>query len=145
MESAKGKLTNKETGNSLVFSINPSEFRLSKGFEFEVQPCLGQSAPLVSFKSGGAGTLTFQLVFDKDADSQCDLKKVTSFLKSLNTIKESTKSVPLVEFSMGSFTYLGYVAKYVADATRFNNQGDPTCVRLDVTLISNAEQEQNGK
>lgn len=139
-----GKLSNTETGKELSFSINPTEFVMNRSFEFQLEPQLGQPAPLVAFRCGGLTNLSFDLVFDQDADKDCDLKKVEAFLADLNTINKDTRSVAPLEFTMGSFGFKGYMSAYTLQAVRFNEQGDATSLRLSASLISTGEFEQKG-
>ena len=134
--SSKGKLTNAVTNESLAFHINPTQYTLSQSFGFHVEPCLGQPAPLVSFRSGEAATLAFQLIFDKDAEKDSDPKKLATFFKNLNKIDEPKKSVAEVVFTYGSFTFRGYVSKYTLTHTRFDAQGAATSATADVVLLS---------
>lgn len=137
----KGKLTNAVTNETLAFGINPSQYTLSQSFGFNVEPCLGQAAPLVSFKSGELTTLHFQLIFDKDAEKEADPKKLTAFFKALNKIDEPKKSVPEVTFTYGSFTFRGFVSKYTIQHLRFDAQGTPTSASADVTMLSSGGYE----
>jgi len=137
----KAKLTNAVTNESLALTINPTQYTLAQGFSFNVEPCLGQPAPLVSFKSGEAATLTFQLIFDKDAEKDADPKKLATFFKNLNKIDEPKKSVAEVTFSYGGFSFKGFVSKYTLHHTRFDAQGAATSATADVTMISSGGYE----
>lgn len=137
----KGKLTNAVTNETLALTINPTQYTLAQSFGFNVEPCLGQAAPLVSFKSGELTTLTFQLIFDKDAEKESDPKKLATFLKNLNKIDEPKKSVPEVVFTYGTFTFKGFISKYTLQHTRFDAQGTPTNASADVTMLSSGGYE----
>src|SRR4051812_34570432 len=100
MEASIGKLKNTEGGTELPFVLTPAEYRLSRNLDFSVEPCLGQSAPVVAYRSGGAAELALQLAFDQDADKACDVKKVHTFLRDINKVLPKTKSVPVVEFTL---------------------------------------------
>ena len=141
MQTAKGKLTNKDSGEALKFSLNPTDFRLSRQFDYHVEPCLGQHAPMVAFRSGGASLLSFQLRFDKDVDKDCNMKNVDSFIRALNKVDENKKSAPHMEFTLGSFRFLGYTTSLNVHTTRFDDHGEPTSLALDLTLISSGEYE----
>lgn len=140
-ENTKGKLTNKDSGESLAFSMNPTEVKMARGFDLTVEPALGQPAPIVGFRCGGATQLSFQVRFDKDADSACDPTKVETFLKSLNKIKDSTRSAPKLEFQMGKLTFKGYAQSYMCTRHRFDDKGDATSLSLDMTILSTGEYE----
>ncbi len=144
METTSGKIKNRDTGEELVFSVNPTEYHFSRNFDYNVEPCLGQAAPMVSYRSGGASELTSQLIFDQDADSKLDIKKLNTFVKNLNKISTDTKSTPLLEFSMGSFVFAGYARRLSFHGVRFDARGDVTSARLDLALVSNGDYE-NGK
>ena len=141
MQHTLGKLTNKDGGGTLEFSLNPTDLKLSRSFEYNVEPCLGQASPLVSFKGAQPSSLSFQLKFDKDIDKKSDPKAATEFLKGLNVVKADTMSVPVVEFTLGSLNFRGYVSSYQMNASRFDDKGDAVSVSIDFTLISNGETE----
>jgi hypothetical protein len=136
-----GKLKNLDGGKELKFSLNPSDFKLSKSFEFHSEGCQGQSAPLVSFKSGGHATLSFDLCFDVETDSDCKMKDVRAFLESLNIVHEKNQSVPQLEFGMGTFTFKGYASQATFHALRFNATGEITMAKVSFNLISSGEYE----
>jgi len=144
MSAPAGKLTNKDSGEALAFSLNPTEYRLHRQFEVNVESCVGQAAPMVAYRGGGATQLSFSLRYDKDADPKCDPKKIGSFLKGLNKVDEAKKSTPLVEFTMGSFSFVGLVQSVTYLPTRFDDKADVTSAKLDFTLVSNGDYE-NGK
>ena len=141
MESASGKLKNKDTGEELPFSLNPTEYHLTRAFTFAVEPCLGQSSPVLSFQSGMPTELSCQLIFDEDADSKLDSGKVHTFIGHLNHVNPDTKSVPLLEFSMGGFVFRGYTRSFSFHPVRFNAKGDATSSRFEFTLLSNGDYE----
>ncbi len=141
MQTAKGKLTNKDSGDALKFSLNPTDFRLSRNFDFHVEPCLGQNAPMVAFRSGGPSQLSFQLRFDKDVDKDCNMKTVDSFLRGLNKVDETKKSAPHLEFTLGSFRFLGYTTSLSVHTTRFDDHGEATSISIDFSMISSGEYE----
>lgn len=144
MEPTPGKLKNRDTGEELAFALNPTEYRLARSLEYTVEPCLGQAAPVVAYRSGGAAELGFELVFDQDAEPRGEVKKVQTFLQNLNKVQAGTKSVPLVEFTLGTFTFRGYVRQYTYRPVRFDAQGNATSARLACTVLSNGDYE-NGK
>lgn len=141
MNDNKGKITNKDSGDSLPFSIAPIDFKLSRHFDYAVSSCVGQSAPIVGYKAGSAAQLAFQLRFDKDVDKDFNSKDLDGFVKSLNKVDETKKSTPVVEFTMGQFLFKGFVSSYSFSANRFDSKGAITAAALDVTLISNGEFE----
>lgn len=140
-ETSKGKLTNKDTNESLAFSLNPTEIKMSRAFDLQIEPCLGAPAPVVSFRCGGATQLSFNIRFDKDADNSCDPTKVDTFLKSFNQIKESTRSAPKVEFQMGNLKFVGYLLAHTTTRHRFDDKCNVTCLTLDATILSSGEYE----
>jgi hypothetical protein len=140
-ETAKGKLTNKDSNEALAFSLNPSEVKMSRTFDLEVEPCLGSPSPIVSFRCGGATQLSFCIRFDKDADPGCDPAKVETFLKSLNKIKSDTRSAPKLEFTLGGLKFVGYAQTYTTTRHRFDDKGEATSLSLDLSLISTGEYE----
>jgi len=140
-ETAKGKITNKDSGESLPFSLNPTEVKINRAFDLQSEPCLGSATPVVSFRCGGASQLSFLVRFDKDADNACDPAKVETFLKGLNKIKESTRSAPKVEFQFGSLKFVGFVSQYTSVRHRFDDKGEVTSLSLDISILSTGEFE----
>jgi hypothetical protein len=91
-EPTAGKLKNTVTNEELPFSMNPAEYHLSRGFDYAVEPCLGQPAPLVAFRSGHAAELSFHLIFDRDADRNADPKKAIAFVRALGNVDAASQS-----------------------------------------------------
>ncbi len=138
-----GKLTHKDSGKELAFSLNPTAFRLNRAFDYEVEPRLGQPSSLISFRSGGLTQLSCDLIFDKDVDKDCDLPAVEAFTRALNKINTDTKSVSLVEFCMGQFRFSGYVLTFALQLLRFDTQGAATRAGLAIQLVSDGAYEES--
>jgi hypothetical protein len=88
--------------------------------------------------------LNFNLVFDSDIDKNFEIKTVDSFLKATNKINKETDSTPIVEFTMGSFTFRGYIKNYSYNPIRFDSKGNTTSIKIGMTILSNGDYE-NGK
>lgn len=140
-EPTAGKLKNMVTGEELPFAMNPTDYAVTRGFDYAVEPCLAQPAPLVAFRSGHAAEMAFHLVFDRDVDKNADLKKVAAFVKKLGEVDSATKSVPAIEFQLGSFVFRGYPRTLSFAPYRFDGQGNPTGAKVDVSLLSNGDYE----
>lgn len=140
-ETAKGKITNKDSNEALAFSLNPTEVKMGRTFDLQVEPCLGSPAPVVSFRCGGATQLSFSVRFDKDADSACDPAKVETFLKGLNKIKADTRSAPKIEFTLGTLKFTGFAQNYSTVRHRFDDKGEATSISLDLSILSTGEYE----
>jgi len=141
VEPTAGKLKNSVSGEELPFAMNPTEYNVTRGFDYAVESCLGQPAPLVAFRSGHAAEISFHLTFDRDIDKNLDLKKVSAFLRALGKVDAATKSVPVVEFTLGSFVFRGYPRQLAFGPYRFDGQGNPTGARIDISLLSNGDYE----
>jgi hypothetical protein len=139
MEPTKGKLTNKDGGQVLKFSMNPNSYQLTRGFDFAVEPRLGHGHPVVAYRSAGAAQLSFSLRFHKDTDKDFSPDDVMKFLKALGTINEATRSAPALEFNMGSFIFTGYASQVTLQVTQFDGQGNTLAMGLDLTLLSTGE------
>lgn len=139
MDKGAGKLINCDSQAELPFSILPSEFRVENQFDFTIEHCLGQSSPIVSFQSGGEKNLHVHLVFDRDADEKLDLSKVTRFIHDIEKINQKTKSIPVLNFKMGSFSFKGYAKKLNWTSARFDKNGDSSVLKIDLTLIHSEE------
>ncbi len=141
MDPVLGKLKNRVSGEELPFCVNPTDYRLTRTFNFDVDSCLGQPAPVVSYREGGASELTSHLIFDTDANPNTDIQKLKNFVKNLNKIDSETRSTPVLEYVMGNFNFKGYVKSYGFHASRFNARGEVTHAVLSLALISNGEFE----
>lgn len=141
MEPIKGKLTNTVSSEELKFAINPSEYSLSQGFSFQAEACVGQPAPLISFRSGEGATLSFKLIFDRDTDKDAEPQKLIKFVRAINKVDETSRSVPEICFSYGEFSFTGFVTKYSLSVQRFDQKGAPTSVIADIALISSGAYE----
>lgn len=143
MEVTKGKLKNTKSGKECVFAANPSQYELAQSYDFAMETQLAQSAPLVAFRCGGAATLSFALVFDRDMGIADDsLKNVQGFLAELNEVDPDTASVPVIEFKMGALLFKGYVRSYRWNVNRFDPKGEPLSARLELELISDGTYEK---
>lgn len=141
METAKGKLTNKEDGQVLKFSVNPTSYQLTRAFDYAVEPKLGEGHPVVAYRSAGASQLSFHLHFDKDIDRDFNSETILKFLTALGKIHETKASTPALEFNFGSVTFTGYASQVTLQATRFDAQGNPVRLGLDLTLLSSGEEK----
>jgi hypothetical protein len=136
-----GKLKNIDGGKELTFSMNPTDFKLSKSYEFLSEPCQGQPAPLIAFKSGGHAHLSFELTFDSDTDKDFKVKDLRSFLDSLNVVHDKNQSVPQLEFNLGSFAFKGYATQVSLHAYRFDGASEIAGAKVAFTLVSTGEYE----
>jgi hypothetical protein len=142
MEVTKGKMKHIDSGSELVFGINPSQFELSQTFDFALEPRIASPSPLVSFRCGGAATLKFSLVFDRDAGAAEDaIKKVQRFLQEAHQVDTETQTVSAVDIKLGSMAFRGFIRSYRFTATRFDPKGEPLSARLDMELISDGSYE----
>lgn len=140
-EPTAGKLKNLVTNDELAFAMNPTDYQVTRGFDYAVEPCLGQPAPLVAFRSGFAAEMNFSLLYDRDVDKAIDLKKVTAFVRELGKVDPKTKSVPAIEFSYGGFVFRGFPRTLGFAPYRFDAEGHPTGAKLTVSLLSNGDYE----
>lgn len=140
-EPTPGKLTNMVTKEELPFALNPTDYQVNRGFDYAVEPCLGQPAPLVAYRSGHAAEMSVGLLYDRDVDKNTDLKKVAAFVRALGKVDAASKSVPAVEFSYGGFVFRGYPRTIGFAPYRFDAQGNPTGAKVTVSLLSNGDYE----
>lgn len=139
-----GKIKNVDTGETLSFQMNPSDYHVDHSLEFRATPVLGTSAPVVSFRSGGPALLSVRLVFDVDLGGKDAVKKVMPFLKGAQTVQAATRSVPTLEFRMGTFVFKGFLKRYRYAAQRFDSKADPMAVLLEADLVSDGSFEKEG-
>ncbi len=141
MEVTKGKLVNQTTKGELLFAINPSEYRIETGFDYAVEPRVGQPASVVAFRSGSPTKLSFTLILDKDADDKLNFSKVDQFLKSLHKVEDATQSVPKVQFKMGALHFTGFVRRYDLRVFRFDAKGEMSGAKVDFEVLSDGTYE----
>lgn len=125
---------------TLEFKVAPLQYTIEKNFSYAVEPCIGQSHPVVSFEHGSARNLNLVLVFDEDIDNQVDLTKVDQFIQELSRIDPESRSPKEAEVTLGSQKFKGYVGLYRYSPMRFKSDMTPTSIRLEISLISTADQ-----
>ncbi len=138
-ENSVGKIINCDTGVELSFSLTPIDFNVEEAFELKVEPCLGRASPVVSFHGGSAKTLSTQVIFDKDADEKLDVQKVQKFISEISKVSHETKSIPLLNFKMGEFSFKGYPSRMMTTHGRFSTNGQSGQIRWQFTLVSVGE------
>lgn len=132
---AVGKILHKDSGTKLEFFLGPTSFEVKRNFVFEQEPLLGQEKDFLTFKGGGLQSLKFALSFDRDVDNKWDFEQTEKFLNQLQKVKGEVQSVSLVEFTLGSFYFLGFVRSYDFKASKFDNKGKIAHLDLSMELI----------
>ena len=138
-ENSKGKIKILESGAELQFNIHPETFRIHKGFKYQLEHCIGEKSPLVSFCSGGARSLEVQVHFDQDVDPNFRSQQLLSFLEALEKVDPKSKSVSMTEFRLGDFSFQGYVEDYQLQPTRFDRKYQIQQAHLNLRIVESSE------
>ena len=136
MQVTKGSLKNSKSGKQITFPINPSNYELSRSFDFQIESYLGGKDPLVAYRCAAPATFKVRLQLDRDvAKGEEALKDAQAFLEDASTVYEDTASTSPVEFKMGTITFAGFIRSFRWTAQRFDPKGEPTSAVLDLELI----------
>lgn len=137
--------------------FNPSDFSIQRSVNYAQHKIPGTDRPVLQFISGEAEVMSFSLLFDTysagigsaqgdivastaapDAAKK-DVRMFTEPLMSLTTVNSDTHTPSLVEFTWGSVSFKGYIQSMSQRFTMFNMFGKPVRATVDITLISNEE------
>lgn len=126
---------------TLDFAVAPLQFNIERKYSFEVEPCLGQTHPLVHFQHGSVRTLTFSINIDEDVEENINLEGIKKFLLKINEVDPETRSTPEVTVVLGPTEFKGYVSNYRYIPLRFDQNLNPSSIKFDLEVISSEEQK----
>lgn len=129
-------------GTEFEVLFNPTEYRVSKSNQFAEVTIPGLGAPLLQFGHGNAQTLTMQLFFDtydpQATDSRYrkneDVRSHTRLVTNLLMINGELHAPPVIQFSWGSFVFVGVLQQADVRFTLFLPSGVPVRATVDVTI-----------
>lgn len=129
-------------GQEIEVLFNPTEYRVSKSNQFAEVAIPGLAAPMLQFGHGNAQTLSMQLFFDsydpqasgdryeKNRDIRAYTRQVTDLLQ----IHAELHAPPVIQFSWGSFVFVGVLQQADVRFNLFLPSGVPVRATVDVTI-----------
>ena len=129
-------------GSEIEVLFNPTEYRVSKSNQFAEVAIPGLAAPMLQFGHGNAQTLSMQLFFDtydpqatgsryeKNRDVRTYTRQVTDLLR----INAELHAPPVIQFSWGSFVFVGVLQQADVRFNLFLPSGVPVRATIDVTI-----------
>ena len=129
-------LAGEDQGRSFPVHFNPSTLQHSVANTLDSQ---NKNATGVQFVSQTTATLTMDLVFDTTLTGE-DVREATDKMaKLLRPYQDGGGKVPPgVEFSWGTYTFIGIVTQYRETLDFFSAGGVPLRSSINITLSSNA-------
>lgn len=135
-----GKITNLNTNEAVNFMFNPYEFTISKTNTWPSREVSGINVPLVSFKSGGAQSVTLNLYFDTSRNGG-NVRAYTMPLWNMmmidpDTIDQNTGrgQPPQVAFEWGGLYFKAVITTMSETFLLFDAEGIPLRSKVTVTL-----------
>lgn len=137
--------------------FNPSDFTIERSVNYAQHKIPGNDRPVLQFISGEAEVMRFSLLFDTYSAGagsaqplvvastaapdavKMDVRNFTEPLMKLTTVNSDTHAPSLVEFVWGSISFKGYVQSISQRFTMFNMFGTPVRATVEISLISNKE------
>lgn len=134
------KIVNLSTNEEVPCMFNPYEFTISKSNTWDPKTTIGTNLPKVTFKSGGAQTVTLTLWFDS-AESGSDVRSYTAPLWKMAMIEPADKndksgkgSPPAVEFRWGRITFRAIITQITENFVMFAADGTPLRCKITIAL-----------
>ncbi|MCI5667493.1 MAG: hypothetical protein MR291_01830 [Oscillospiraceae bacterium] len=137
--------------------FNPSEFTVQRNVNYAKHNIPGRDRPVLQFVSGESEVMSLSLVFDTysagvgsmqplviastaapDA-AKMDVRTFTDPLMKLSEVNSDTHAPSLIEFVWGSISFKGYIETISQRFTMFNMFGKPVRAVVDMTLVSDKE------
>lgn len=134
-------ITNLNVPDDVVhFMFNPFEFTISKTNAWDDKPISGTNVPLVTFKNGGAMSLTLNLYFDTTRNPS-DVRAYTAPLWKMMMIDEAKADPktgkgepPPVAFEWGGLYFKAIIKTLTETFLLFDPEGVPLRSKAVVTL-----------
>lgn len=133
-------LTNSLSGKVVNFMFNPFEYTIAKQNTWESKEVIGQNLPMVTFKEGGAQTLSLTLHFDSQM-AKSDVRGYTAPLWDMVMIDEKTKNArtgksepPPVVFEWGKLHFKAIITRISEKFTVFDEKGTPLRSTVEISL-----------
>jgi hypothetical protein len=139
------KVVNLSTNEEVACMFNPFEFTISKTNSWDSKITIGTNLPKVTFKNGGAQSVTLNLWFDS-AESGSDVRTHTKPLWKMAMIETANKndksgkgSPPAVEFRWGRITFRAIITQITENFVMFAADGTPLRCKITLNLQEHLE------
>jgi hypothetical protein len=113
--------------------FNPAEYSIEKSNQFSNTAVPGLQAPVTTFVSGNAQTLTMDLFFDSYEKGE-DVRKYTGKITSLLDIDRGIHAPPVCKFMWGKLEFKAVLERVTQRFTMFMETGIPVRATLNVTF-----------
>lgn len=117
--------------------FNPTEYSLSTSAKYGERSLPGLDTPIEQFVSGGADTLSMELLFDTYEEG-VDVRTYTVQLDDIIAVGGDEHAPPVCRFVWGSFTFRGVLSQLNKRFTMFLPSGVPVRARVNVTFRQHA-------
>jgi nucleoid-associated protein YgaU len=146
----KGSLRNKETGKTVQFNFNPSEFQWDKTVPWGSHPVKGLDSPEAQFTRGGAWRIRMELLFDTYEEKPAGgaavsvYEKYVTDLMDLVTVVPRLKRPPVCEWMWGKWVAQCLVEDIAVRYTMFADDLTPVraVVKLNLAEYKTANEQQ---
>ncbi len=140
MEKEHAATIKKLGGGEVKVIFNPTQYQLSESNQFAEIAVPGLDSPPLQFVRGAARTLSMQLFFDTydpvlpDVAQGSDVRTYTGQVIDLLKVDSNTHAPPVVQFTWGTFSFIGVVERADQRFTMFNREGTPLRATMDVSF-----------
>ena len=117
--------------------FNPTEYNLTTSAKYGEQSLPGLDTPLEQFVSGGADTLSMELLFDTYEEG-IDVRVYTIQLDDIIAVSGDSHAPPVCRFVWGTFMFRGVLTQLTKRFTMFLSSGVPVRARVNVTFRQHA-------
>lgn len=150
-ELSKATLSNLDdpSADPITVDFNPTQYTLSKSNSWSTTKVVGSNVPKLEFSSGGATSLSLELLFDtyeKGTDVRDQTNKIFELAKISDKTKDQTTGVarpPRVMFSWGkTFNFPAVVTSLSINYTLFLSDGTPVRAKVSLSLQESEDSEK---
>jgi len=120
-------------GEPVKVLFNPAEYSIEKSNQFSNTALPGLQAPVTSFISGNAQTLTMDLFFDSYEKGE-DVRKYTGKITSLLDIDRGIHAPPVCKFMWGKLEFKAVLERVTQRFTMFMETGIPVRATLNAAF-----------
>ena len=124
-----------EDRQELPVSFYPTEFSLNESVEYGEQNIPGLTSPVTQFGSGGAATLSMELLFDTYEQGRDVREEFVDNVDALLEVDEELHTPPILRVVWGNLTEYKWILESADKRfTTFLPDGTPVRARVDVTF-----------
>ncbi|MDD4767594.1 MAG: LysM peptidoglycan-binding domain-containing protein [Desulfotomaculaceae bacterium] len=120
-------------GEPVKVLFNPAEYSIEKSNQFQSTAIPGLQAPVTSFVSGNAATLSMDLFFDT-YEQGTDVRNYSGRLTAMLDIDRGLHAPPVCKFIWGKLEFKGVLERVSQRFTMFLDSGIPVRATLSVTF-----------